>query len=800
MLEEPSSLIEFVTKGLELKHKKDLYEKSVVKSYEKVDSKSELLTRLFNDSVSLTDVDTPDFKYVAARTLLAQLYSEASDRLGGLAKKAETVEEIYSNFPIFVQMMVEKGLYAKDLVEKYTEEELVEISRILDPSKDLFLDYAGLRMLADKYLITSKGSRAWVPTWEELEQKYENVEEIVAELEEKIPMYKELLTSKTMELPQERWLVIAMAIMINEPKNVRIEYIKEFYWALSNLYMTVATPTMSNAGTPDAQLSSCFIDTVGDSLEGIMSNLHDDALVSKFGGGVGVYLGKVRSRGSDIRGFTNIASGVIPWIRLINDVGVSVDQLGQRAGAISPYLDLWHKDIFSFLEIGTNNGDEREKARDVFPGICIPDLFMELVDSDESGRMKTPDAEWHLFDPHEVRTLMGWSLEDCYDEEEGSGTWRTRYQQCIAHPLLSRTTIPVKKLVQAILTAQLETGMPYMFYRDEANRKNPNKHAGMIYCSNLCTEIMQNMSATEYVSRKVVIEDGEELIATYRKPGDYVVCNLSSVNLAKAVQDGVLERLIPIQVRALDNVIDVNNLPLVQATSSNKKNRSIGLGTFGWHHLLAVKGIDWDDERSVQLADEVYEEIAYLAIKSSMELAKEKGEYPLFEGSTWATGEYFDSRGYTTEDSRFDWNGLQLDVMLNGVRNGHIMAVAPNASTAIIAGSTQGIDPFYGAKGIYFEEKKSFKLPIVAPDMSPETFPLYYRRNAHYVSQHMTIRQNAKRQRHIDQAISMNLYVDSEILGKDLMELHREVWRNKIKTSYYVRGTGNMVDDCESCQ
>lgn len=799
MLSNPDKLISFITDGLSLPEYKDKsFRDAVHHSYEKAEGE-ELLLRLYNDAVSRTDIDSPDFKYVAARILLAQLYSETANRLDGKAQHPSTLEELYSHFPMFVRMMVSKGLYSKDLIEQYTQEELEEIGSILVPERDLRIDYTGLRMLSDKYLITSKGSRADIPTWEELEKEGLTEEDIVKLLGDKYDEYMSILKAKPLELPQERWLVISMYIMCNEDREKRMDMIKEFYWSISSLYATVATPTMSNAGTPEAQLSSCFIDTIHDSLEGIMSSLHSVSLVSKFGGGVGIYLGKLRAKGSDIRRYAGIASGVIPWTRLLNDVGVSVDQLGQRSGAISPYLDIWHKDIFKFLEIGTNNGDEREKARDVFPGVCVPDLFMELAESDEGGRMINPNAEWHLFDPHEVKNLMGWSLEDCYDEEEGSGTWRERYYQCVKHPLLSRNTVPIKKLIQALLTAQLETGMPYMFYRDEANRKNPNKHAGMIYCSNLCTEIMQNMSSSTLLERKTVDIDGEQVIVTYTRPGDFVVCNLASINLGRAYVDGVFERLIPILVRGLDNVIDVNTLPVEQASISNKRNRSVGLGTFGWHHLLAVLGIDWDDEKSIALADEVYEEIAYYAIKASNELAVEKGAYPLFDGSTWSTGEYFSARDYKTNE-RFDWESLAYNVATKGIRNGHLMAVAPNASTALIAGSTQGIDPFFGANGIYFEEKKNFKLPVVAPDMSSETFPMYYRRNAHYVSQKMTILQNGKRQRHIDQAISMNIYVDSSVKAKDLMELHREVWRNKIKTSYYIKGTANMVDECESCQ
>jgi len=762
LLVDKESIINFTTSGLFLGDSKlEFHNKAVAKSI--IEGKINFLD-IINSAVAKIDVDDTDWQFVASRTLLTELYTEASENRAEIYETVPTgVEEVYMEFPNFVKFMVQKGLYDEKLLE-YTDEDLEELGDELMPERDLLLTYVGLRQLTGKYLLVDKDK-------------------------------------STLELPQERWMAIAMTIMLAEKPENRVKQAKEFYWAMSNLYMTVATPTMANAGKPNGQLSSCFIDTVDDSLDEIMMNDRDSAMVSKNGGGMGVYMGKVRSRGSDIKGFKGIASGTTPWIKILNDVGVSVDQLGQRQGAIAVYNDIWHKDIFEFLELGFNNGDERLRARDIFPGLCVPDLFMELIESDEQGRMLTPDAEWHLFDPHEVRKVMGWSLEDFYDEGYGYGSFREKYQECVNNPNLSRTTVPVKKMVQAILTAQLETGHPYMFYRDEANRKNPNKHDGMVYCSNLCTEIFQNMSATKVVEETVVHKDGKVLIAMYREPGDYVVCNLSSINLGRAyLPEGVLERLIPIQVRALDNVIDVNHLPLQQAKLSNQKNRSIGLGTFGWHHLLALLKIDWDDERSVDFADKVYERVAYLAIKASHELAIEKGSYPIFSGSDWDTGEYFELREYSNANSIYDWDGLRANIHSRGMRNGHVMAVAPNASTAIIAGSTPGIDPFYGAKGIYFEEKKDYKLPVVAPDLSPETFAFYFRRNAHYVSQSMTIKQNGKRARHIDQGISMNLYVNSTIKAKDLMELHREVWRSRAKTSYYIKGTANMIDECDSCQ
>src|SRR5699024_765970 len=283
----------------------------------------------------------------------------------------------------------------------------------------------------------------------------------------------------------------------------------------------------------------------------------DVAQLSKNGGCIGVYMGKVRGRGSDIKGFKGMSSRVVPWIRQLNNTAVSVDQLGTRKGAIAIYLDVWHTDIESFLDLQLNNGDERMRAHDIFTGVTLPDYFMEQVEA---------RGDWYLFDPHEVRQVMGYSLEVFYDEEKGEGTWRKRYEECIQTEALSRRIVPAIDIMWRILKSQLESGTPFMFYRDEVNRMNPNSHKGMIYCSNLCTEITQNQSPTKLVDE--IVEQDSTIVKKY-EPGDYVVCNLSSIHLANAVRDNVLERLITIQVRMLDNVIDINTLPIQQATLTN---------------------------------------------------------------------------------------------------------------------------------------------------------------------------------------------------------------------------------------
>lgn len=443
--------------------------------------------------------------------------------------------------------------------------------------------------------------------------------------------------------------------------------------------MTVATPTLANAGKSHGQLSSCFIDTVDDSLRGIYDSNTDIAELSKNGGGIAAYMGKVRAAKSSIRGYKGVSSGCIPWIRQLNNTAVSVDQLGSRSGAVAVYLDVWHADIMEFLDLRLNNGDDRKRARDIFTGVCLPDLFMEAVEK---------RGDWYLFDPHEVRTVMGFSLEDAYDERKGSGTFRHRYEKCVqSTELTSRKKVAAIDVMKRIMQSQLETGTPYQFFRDEVNRKNPNKHLGMVYSSNLCVEISQPMSATTVVSEEL---SGDEIIVR-KKPGLFVTCNLSSINLPRAVGADVLERLVPIQMRMLDNVIDLNTITVQQARHTNERLRAVGIGTFGWHHLLAQKGIDWEKPEAVAYADELYEQIAYLAIKASADLAQEKGAYPEFEGSEWSTGKYFEDRGYLPPNDgnahiwSAKWAELAQQVVQTGIRNGNLMAVAPNMSTAAIA-------------------------------------------------------------------------------------------------------------------
>ncbi|EAG6883003.1 ribonucleoside-diphosphate reductase subunit alpha [Listeria monocytogenes] len=698
----------------------------------------ELVDYLIREAEARTDIHIPEWEHFAARLYLNKLYKKASKN------RFYNDDDKYGSYVGLQESLGERGIYSGNILKNYSKEDLIAAGKLIDPEKDKLFTYNGLYLLATRYLATDSERNVY-------------------------------------ELPQERWLTIALYLMQNEPKEKRMKLVEEAYWALSNLYMTVATPTLANAGKVGGQLSSCFIDTVDDSLQGIYDSNTDVARVSKHGGGVGAYLGYIRSTGAAIRGVKGASGGVIPWIKQLNNTAVSVDQLGQRKGAIAVYLDVFHKDIESFLDLRLNNGDQRLRAHDVFTAVCIPDIFMEAVER---------RGEWYLFDPHEVKAKKGWYLQDFYDESKGEGTFREKYEELVADETISKKIVKAIDIMKRIMMSQLETGNPFMFYRDEVNRMNPNKHEGMVYSSNLCTEIMQNMSPTKMIQE---IISGDQIVIT-KQAGDFVVCNLSSVNLGRAVvaEEGTLERLIEVEVRMLDNVIDLNELPVPQATITNQKYRSIGLGTFGWHHLLALKNIAWDSEEAEKYADELYEQINYLAIRASNKLAQEKGAYKVFKGSDWNTGEYFARRNYNSPE----WQELAKEVAEKGLRNAYLVAVAPNMSTAQIAGSTASIDPIYSA--FYYEEKKDYRRPVIAPDLNLSTYP-YYEKGAYKVDQFASVRQNGRRQRHVDQSLSFNFYVPSGIKASKLLELHMTAWNEGLKTTYYVRSNDIDVEECEWC-
>ena len=728
-------ILKFVRKTYDPKkyELENLYKK--FESFVKKDqSQDAYLSEIIKAASELTDKDAPRWEFIAALFLNYDL-----------EKKIKTNLEDFkiNNFYEKIVFLTEKGLYGEYILENYSKEDILELEAYIDNSRNRLLNYSGLDLLIKRYVIRSHDGRF--------------VESI-----------------------QEMFMGIAMHLAI--PEKNRIYWAKKFYDIYSSLKVTVATPTMSNARKPYNQLSSCFIDTVPDTLKGIYRSIDNFAQISKHGGGMGLYFGKVRATGSDIRGFKGVAGGVIRWIKLANDTAVAVDQLGVRQGSVACYLDAWHKDIPEFLQLRTNNGDDRMKAHDIFPAISYPNLFFELAEKDIN-------ATWYMFDPHEVLAKKGYSLEDFYGKE-----WEEKYRECIEDESISRREMSVKDLVRLIIKSLTETGTPFAFYRDNVNEMNPNKHVGMIYSSNLCTEIMQNMSAIETLDTTIETEDGDEVIVTKTKPGDFVVCNLASLVLGNIdlEDDKELKDIVATTVRALDNVIDLNYYPIPYAKVTNRKYRSIGLGTSGYHHALVKAGMAFSDiEDHLKWADDLYERINFYAVTASMEIAKEKGSYDFFEGSDWENGNYFDLRDY--KDAK--WNKLREEVKANGLRNGYIMAIAPTGSTSIIAATSAGVDPIMNR--YFLEEKKGSILPRVAPDLTPQSFWLY--ENAHELDQNFVIEAAAIRQRHIDQAQSINFYITTDFTMRKILNLYIKAAKEKLKSVYYVRSKSLEVEDCDYC-
>ncbi len=697
-------------------------------------SQKDSIDALIKAAVELTTPEAPAWEMISARIL-----SYRSE------KKITRLEEELGlkTFYRKVKYMTEEGLYGDYILQNYSEEEINEAATFIDPERNKLLNYSGLDLLLKRYVIKN-------------------------------------YSGKVIERVQEMFLGIALHLAMPE-KEDRLMWVRRIYNLLSKLEVTMATPTLSNSRKPSHQLSSCFIDTVPDSLDGIYRSLDNFSQVSKFGGGMGMYFGKVRATGGNIRGFKGVAGGVIRWMRLVNDTAVAVDQLGMRQGAVAVYLDVWHKDLPEFLQLRTNNGDDRMKAHDIFPAICYPDLFWKMAEEDMN-------QNWSLFCPNEIMRIKGYCLEDCYGEE-----WERKYLDCVNDQRLSRRVISIKDIVRLVLRSAVETGTPFTFNRDTVNRANPNAHKGMIYCSNLCTEIAQNMAPIETVSKEVETKDGDTVVVTTTRPGEFVVCNLASLSLGRLPleDEEKMKEKVATVVRALDNVINLNFYPVPYAQLTNQRYRSIGLGISGYHHALAKRRIKWESEEHLEFMDKVFETINRAAILASSNLAKEKGSYQFFEGSDWQTGTYFDKRGYDSAE----WQDVRKTVALQGMRNAYLLAVAPTSSTSIIAGTTAGLDPIM--KRFFLEEKKGSMLPRVAPELSDETYWMY--KSAYLINQKWSVRASGVRQRHIDQAQSMNLYITNDFTMRQILDLYLLAWKEGVKTIYYVRSKSLEVEECESC-
>ena len=697
-------------------------------------SQKDAIDALIKAAVELTTPEAPSWEMISARIL-----SYRSEKNISRLEEEMGLRTFYRK----LKYMTEEGLYGDYILQNYSEEEINEAATFIDPERNKLLNYSGLDLLLKRYVIKN-------------------------------------YSGKVIERVQEMFLGIALHLAMPE-KEDRLMWVRRIYDLLSKLEVTMATPTLSNSRKPSHQLSSCFIDTVPDSLDGIYRSLDNFSQVSKFGGGMGMYFGKVRATGGNIRGFKGVAGGVIRWMRLVNDTAVAVDQLGMRQGAVAVYLDVWHKDLPEFLQLRTNNGDDRMKAHDIFPAICYPDLFWKMAEEDLN-------QNWSLFCPNEIMRIKGYCLEDCYGEE-----WERKYLDCVNDQRLSRRVISIKDIVRLVLRSAVETGTPFTFNRDTVNRANPNAHKGMIYCSNLCTEIAQNMAPIETVSKEVETKDGDTIVVTTTRPGEFVVCNLASLSLGRLPleDEEQMQEKVATVVRALDNVINLNFYPVPYAQITNQRYRSIGLGISGYHHALAKRRIKWESEEHLQFMDKVFETINRAAILASSNLAKEKGSYQFFEGSDWQTGAYFDKRGYDSAE----WQDVRKTVALQGMRNAYLLAVAPTSSTSIIAGTTAGLDPIM--KRFFLEEKKGSMLPRVAPELSDETYWMY--KSAYLINQKWSVRASGVRQRHIDQAQSMNLYITNDFTMRQILDLYLLAWKEGVKTIYYVRSKSLEVEECESC-
>lgn len=726
-------------KGIEKDFSEDEYDLSHLlskfKSFlSKETSEEGKVKALIKAAVELTSFEAPKWEYIASRLYIYSFNNKLKQ-----IQKELGITSLYSK----IQYLVDNDIYGTFLLEKYTKEEIDECEKMIVKSRDRLINYSSFELILKRYLAKNHNG-------------------IV------------------LESIQEMWLTISMHLAINEKD--KLYWVKRFYDSLSKLEFTLATPTMGNARKPFHQLSSCFIDTVEDSLDGIFKSITNFATVSKHGGGMGLYFGKVRANGSTIRGYKGAAGGIIRWVRIVNDVAVAVDQLGVRAGAVACYLDVWHKDLPEFLQIRTNNGDDRMKAHDVFPAICYPDYFRKLA-------RDNINALWYLMDPKEVYDVKGYHIEDYFGKD-----WENKYFDCVNDERIHKREIPIKEIIRLIIKSAVETGTPFAFNRDLVNETNPNKHKGIIYCSNLCTEIAQNTSAIGEIEKSSIkSKEGDDIIVEKSKCGDFVVCNLASLCLGNFDLDNqdTLKSVVETAIRALDNVIDINLYPLEYAKLTTQKYRSIGLGVSGYNHLLAKKKIYWESEEHLNYVDTLFENINYYAIEASNKLAIEKGKYSLFDGSEWDNGNYFASRNYVSER----WVNLAKSVHDYGMRNGYLLAVAPTSSTSIIAGTTAGVDPIM--KTFFYEEKKGEMIPRVAPELTHQNSMFY--KPAHEVNQIWSVRAAGVRQRHVDQAQSVNLYITHDYSMRQILELYIKAWENGVKTIYYVRSKSLEVEECEGC-
>lgn len=702
---------------------------------------SDIEKLLVKTCVDLVTVENIQWQNVAARILLGGLYKKAIKNRGLDQRDIYSPKAYKEHFDNYIQ----KGFYYKDFYNYYTEAEILEAGKYLSKETDESYEYTTIVSFIKRYLL--------------------NPNKIVH------------------ELPQEMYMSVALFLAIPEEQGKRLALALKIYEHCSKQRISLPTPTLLNARTNYHQLSSCFKINVDDDLRGIYHAVENMAQISKFGGGVGVYLGNIRARGSAIRGVKGMSGGVNPWIKVVNDTAVAVNQLGSRLGAISVTLDIWHLDIYDFLDLQTETGDIRSKAFDIFPAVAIPDLFMRRL---QEGK------DWTLFDPHEVKKLYGQSLQDQF------GTDFEKFYEELEHDtrLEMKKTVSTKELFKKFLKTTVETGMPYVFFRDTVNRLNPNKHAGNIYSTQLCTEICQNTSASKFIEE--TIEDGK-IILRY-EPGDLVVCNLASVNVAAVYTPQMIADVFPVLMRILDNVITLNYYPIQEAKRTSERYRSVGVGYLGLAEYLATRKIAYDSEEARQETDRLFERYAFHTYRASIDIAKERGSYELYPGSEYSKGILLGrDLSWYEKNTPFadDWRTLFKDMAEHGVRFAYHTAPAPNTSTAGVVGTTAALLPIY--KRYFVETNLSAPTIRVAPKLSKDNFWFY----KEYIHMDMAdvISLIAVVYKWVDQSISFEWMIDpARVSPAQLYGYYLQAWEKEIKTVYYVRSlSGEAKDDCVSC-
>jgi ribonucleoside-diphosphate reductase alpha chain len=693
-----------------------------------------LFDLIIREANELISPDDPSYTHLAASALRRKLYKQASKNRGFDYKKG------YGDYYSFVIHMTEQGLYDESILKSYTEQELVKAGKLINKEKDKLYNYAGLFLEKETYLV--KG-------------------------------YKD----EVLELPQERFLTASLYLMKDEKKTKRMDFVKEAYWVLSNHLVGLATPTQKNAGSPHGTLSSCHEITWNDDLENIFDVEKQTARFSQNGAGIGIYSGYLRANGSWIRGLKGRATGIVHPSRLTSVLAEYVNQLNVRVAGIAIYHPVFHLDMFAFLDLRLKTGSQEKRAHSIKTAVCLPDEFMRRLRDKKT---------WTLVDPYEVRTKLGIDINRLYDKkklQDGEEINPEDHAFTYHYRLIEKADLELKQTVQAtdiyksIFAARKTGGTPYLYFSDEAARKNPNSHVGQPLGSNLCSEIIQNQSYDELIEEATDEENG--LVVTKVKSGDLVTCNLSSLVLSNVFTNPEinLQRVIDIQVRMLDNVISLNRTVVPQATITNKKYRAIGLGAMGLASLFAEEGIHWETFAAYGFTDKLFEKIAKATIKASHKLALEKGSYPLFEGSEWQTGEYFEKRGYNSEE----WLEIK-EMAKKGMRNGYLLAIAPTSGNSVRMNASPSIDPLYEV--IYREEKSGMSVIITPPNYNEKTKD--YFKSGFEMDEMWAINVISAAQKHVDQAISHNMHVLKSIKGSEMLRLDLGAWEKNLKTIYYT--------------